>query len=213
VRSPTKTKPALRRGKPSKRPSTFARMPRSSRPTRPASRERSCSPVMIKRLAPQSVPCASEVDASARSARVGFVLLSSGRDRWPQGQLQRAYSDLGGDVRTSPHRLEVSRFIGRALPSRSAQLLLPVSIRCHTKVARDGTAPAVPACGSGEVGRRCALETSSPLRPRRSLYLQASTTEEVRPGRLELPRTMRSTRPSTLRSARSSCPPRPDSAV
>src|SRR2546423_12645934 len=32
-----------------------------------------------------------------------------------------------------------------------------------------------------------------------SLTAQARQTEEVRPGRLELPRTMRSTRPSTLR--------------
>jgi hypothetical protein len=107
------------------RRSALARMPRSSRPTRPVSRGRSCSPVMaelpapswvarttvrrekppcapqMKRLAPQSVPCASEVDASARSPRVGFALLSSGRDRWPQGQLERAYSDLGGKTRSS----------------------------------------------------------------------------------------------------------------
>jgi hypothetical protein len=108
------------------RRAALSRIPRNSRPTRPISGARLCSPAIA-----QIPRCPSRVARTtarrektprallneATGPTVGpvprskclhafpalrRVLLSSGRDRWPQGQLQAAYSDLGENTGEFP---------------------------------------------------------------------------------------------------------------
>jgi hypothetical protein len=49
---------------------------------------------------PKSIPCALSQCLGAFVRASDSALLSSGRNRWPQGQHQRAYSDLSDETRT-----------------------------------------------------------------------------------------------------------------